>query len=370
MKITTKLEKFTNPLYLESGRILEPYELIYETYGELNSNKSNVVIVTHALTGSHHAAGTYEGDRKAGWWDGMIGPSKPIDTDNFFVICVNVIGSCFGSTGPLSPKHPSSEPYRLKFPVITVTDMVRAQRILYDRLGIHKALAVIGGSMGGMQALCFAIEHPNFASKHIILASTYATSPWAIAFNKVAREAVVNDPLFKDGLYDPKEIKNSGLNGLSTGRMCGYISYLSPDTMEKKFARDYVSTDGLYELFGRFEVERYLDYNGLNFVNWFDPLSFLYITKAINIFDARRNFDSLEDSLSEVKSKLTLISFSSDLLFLPHEMETIHQTMCKIGKSEQSKYIEIESSYGHDAFLVEIDKFSHIVKEALKESYR
>ena len=367
MKITTKTEKFTSPLYLESGRILEPYELIYETYGSLNSDKSNVIVVCHALTGSHHAAGIYEGERKAGWWDDMIGGGKPIDTNNFFVICVNTIGSCFGSTGPLSPKYPSSDLYRLKFPVITITDMVRAQRILFDRLGIHKAYAVIGGSMGGMQALCFAIEHPNFASKHILLASTYATGPWAIAFNKVAREAVINDPSFKGGLYDPTEIKESGLSGLSVGRMCGYISYLSPYSMEKKFSRNYVQTDGLYELFGRFEVERYLDYNGLNFVNWFDPLSFLYITKAINIFDATRNFDSLQDSLSRIKSELTLISFSSDLLFLPREMEEIHQTMCDIGKSGLSKYIEIKSDYGHDAFLVEIDKFAHHVTKVLQE---
>ncbi len=367
MKITTLTEKFTAPLYLESGRILEPYELIYETYGELNNNKSNVIVVCHALTGSHHVAGHYKDDRKAGWWDGMIGSKKAIDTDKFFVICVNVIGSCFGSTGPLSPKYPSSELYRLKFPVITISDMVKAQRILFDRLGIHKVHAIVGGSMGGMQALCFAIEHPNFASNHIILAATYATQPWAIAFNKVAREAVVSDPLFKDGFYNPKEIKESGFPGLSIGRMCGYISYLSPDTMREKFGREYVPTDGLYELFGRFQVERYLDYNGLNFVNWFDPLSFLYITKAINIFDATRNYDSLEDSLSRIKSRLTLISFSDDLLFLPREMEKIHKTMCKINKKSLSSYIEIESNYGHDAFLVEIDKFDHYVKNALEE---
>ena len=367
MKSTTHIERFTNPLYLESGRILEPYELKYETYGELNEDKSNVIVICHALTGSHHAAGQYEGERKAGWWDEMIGDGKPIDTEEFFVICVNVIGSCFGSTGPMSPIYPSSNLYRLKFPVITISDMVKAQRILFDRLGIQKAHAIIGGSMGGMQALSFAIEHPNFASKHIILASTYATGPWAIAFNKVAREALIQDPDFKDGFYDPDKIKEAGLSGLATGRMCGYISYLSPDSMDKKFGRNYVQTDGLYELFGKFEIERYLDYNGLNFVNWFDPLSFLYITKAINIFDAARNYDSLEDSLSRINSKITLISFSNDLLFLPREMEKIHKTMGTIGKENLSKYIEIKSDYGHDAFLVEIDKFAHHVTDALKE---
>jgi len=367
LKVTTRTEHFTNPLYLESGRILEPYDLTYETYGELNSDKSNVIVICHALTGSHHAAGTYDGDRKAGWWDEMIGDGKPIDTEKFFVICVNVIGSCFGSTGPMSERYPSSSLHRLKFPVITISDMVKSQRILFDKLGIHKAEAIIGGSMGGMQALCFAIEHPNFAKKHILLASTYATQPWAIAFNKVAREALIKDPAFKNGLYDPKEIKKSGLSGLSTGRMCGYLSYLSPNSMDEKFGRNYVQTDGLYELFGKFEVERYLDYNGQNFVNWFDPLSFLYITKAINIFDAARNYDSLEDSLSRINSKIRLISFSSDLLFLPQEMEKIHQTLANIGKKNLSKHYEIKSSYGHDAFLVELDKFSYIIKDELQQ---
>lgn len=367
MKITTKIEKFTNPLYLESGRILEPYELIYETYGELNEDKSNVIVVCHALTGSHHAAGKYEGDRKAGWWDGMIGDYKPIDTTKYFVICVNVIGSCFGSTGPMSPRYPSDKAYRLKFPVITVSDMVKAQRILFDRLGIHRVEAIIGGSMGGMQALCFSIEHPNFAKKHIILASTYATQPWAIAFNKVARESIIRDPAFKNGQYDPEQIKKNGLSGLTVGRMSGYISYLSPDSMQSKFGRDYTQTDGLYELFGKFQVERYLDYNGKNFVGWFDPLSYLYITKAINIFDASRNYDSLEDSFSRINSKMTLISFKKDFLFFPEEMKTIKNTMDNIGKKELVRYTEIDSNYGHDAFLVELNKFSHYIIEALEE---
>jgi homoserine O-acetyltransferase len=367
LKVTTRTEHFTNPLYLESGRILEPYDLTYETYGELNREKDNVVVVCHALTGSHHAAGIYEGDVKPGWWDGMIGDGKPIDTTKYFVICVNVIGSCFGSTGPMSPAYPSDEPYRLKFPVITISDMVKAQRILFDRIGIHHAHAVIGGSMGGMQALCFAVEHPNFAKKHIILASTYATQPWAIAFNKVAREAVVKDPAFADGFYDPEKIKEKGFAGFATGRMCGHISYLSPWSMQQKFGRDYVETDGLYELFGKFQVERYLDYNGMNFVQWFDPLSFLYITKAINIFDAARNYDSLEDSLSRIKQEIYLYAFKSDLLFLPEEMKKIETTLQNIGKADLVTYKEIESSYGHDAFLVELDLFSHHITQALKE---
>jgi len=367
LKLETHTKHFTNPLYLESGRILEPYDLTYETYGECNDDKSNVVVVCHALTGSHHAAGTYENDIKPGWWDGLIGDGKAIDTRKYFVICVNVIGSCFGSTGPMSPNYPTDTPYRMRFPVITISDMVKAQRILFDQIGIHKAHAVIGGSMGGMQALCFAIEHPNFAKKHLILASTYATQPWAIAFNKVAREAVIQDPAFQDGNYDTEAIRRDGFPGFAIGRMCGHISYLSPWSMQKKFGRDYVETDGLYELFGKFQVERYLDYNGMNFVQWFDPLSFLYITKAINIFDAARNYDSLEDSLSRIRSQIYLYAFSSDMLFLPEEMRTIEKTMHNIDKGHLVTYREIESNYGHDAFLVELDKFSHMITEALEE---
>ncbi len=367
MRVETHIERFTQPLYLESGRILEPYELIYETYGQLNEDKSNVIVVCHALTGSHHAAGRYEGERKAGWWDSVIGDGKAIDTRQFFVICVNVIGSCFGSTGPMSPKYPSGKAYRLQFPVITVSDMVKAQINLFDRLGIHHAHAVIGGSMGGMQALCFAIEHPRFSKRHIMLASTYATQPWAIAFNKVAREAIIKDPAFNEGEYDPKVIKEEGFNGLSIGRMSGHISYLSPTSMEDKFGKVYDEKDGLYDLFGKYQVEKYLDYNSRNFVTWFDPLSYLYITKAINIFDARRNYDSLEDSLSRIVSKITLISFKADMLFLPHEMKYIEETMHKIGKADLTEYTEIDSDYGHDAFLVEIPKFEKIIIDALEQ---
>ena len=367
MKIQTKHEIFTEALYLESGRILEPYELVYETYGELNHDKSNVIVICHALTGSHHAAGRYEGERKAGWWDEIIGDNKAVNTEKYFVICVNVIGSCFGSTGPLSPKDASKEEaYRLAFPVITISDMVRAQIKLFDRLGIRRAHAIIGGSMGGMQALCFAIEHPRFAARHILLASTYATQPWAIAFNKLAREAILQDPTFKEGNYDPKHIKKEGFSGLAIGRMGGHISYLSPVSMQDKFARVYDEKDGLYDLFGKFQVEKYLDYNSRNFVNWFDPLSYLYITKAINIFDAMRNYDSLEDSFSRIVSKITLIAFKADMLFLPKEMKHIEETLKKIQKAHLVEYTEVDSDYGHDAFLVEISKFEQIIINALE----
>jgi homoserine O-acetyltransferase len=365
LKLETKKEFFTNPLYLESGRILEPYELVYETYGELNEDKSNVILITHALSGSHHAAGRYEGDRKPGWWDGLIGDGKPIDTTRFFVICVNVIGSCYGSTGPMSHMYPSEERYRLKFPVITVKDMVKAQRILLSRLGIDKLHAIIGGSMGGMQALHFAIEFPNLAKHTIAMAATHATRPWAIAFNKVVQEAIIKDPKFKNGTYNPEDFAEEGFTGLAVGRMAGHISYLSPESMDRKFGRSYVETDGLFELFGKFQVERYLEYNGYGFSKWFDPLSYLYITKAINIFDVSRGYDALDDALKRVKTDLHLIAFKRDLLFMPEEMKEIKMVMDAQGQSDLVSYYEVDSDYGHDAFLVELDKFSDYVADVI-----
>lgn len=364
LNLQTHTEHFTNPLYLESGRILEPYDITYETYGTLNEDKSNVIVICHALTGSHHCAGTYEDDTKAGWWDGLIGSGKAIDTERYFVICSNVIGSCFGSTGPISPKHSHDEPYRYKFPVITIKDMVKAQRILFDRLNIHRVYAVIGGSMGGMQALSFAIHYPNFAQKIITMAATYATQPWAIAFNKVSQEAILKDPEFKQGYYESEHIKKYGLSGMAIGRMAGHISFLSPESMQNKFGRDYKLTDGLYELFGKFQVESYLEYNSYNFAKWFDPLSFLYITKAINIFDVTRGFDSLEEAMKKVQCEFHLISFKNDLLFRSYEMKEMNEILDKIGNTNHS-YIDIESDYGHDAFLVEIDKFEDYVKDIL-----
>ena len=364
LNLQTHTEHFTNPLYLESGRILEPYDITYETYGTLNDDKSNVVVICHALTGSHHAAGTYEGENKAGWWDGFIGPNKAVDTNKYFVICTNVIGSCFGSTGPMSTMHPHHEPYRYKFPVVSIKDMVKAQRILFDRLGIHSVEAIIGGSMGGMQALQFAINFPNFAKKVISMAATYATQPWAIAFNKVASEAILKDPDFKNGYYDPKDIKENGLSGMAIGRMAGHISFLSHHSMSEKFGREYKRNDGLFELFGKFQVESYLEYNGNNFTKWFDPLTYLYITKAINIYDLARGYDSLEDALKNVNAQLHLIGFKSDMLFLSEEMKVIGDTLKSIG-NEKHNYFEVDSDYGHDAFLVELKKFDFYVKEVL-----
>ncbi|MDR1976015.1 MAG: homoserine O-acetyltransferase [Campylobacteraceae bacterium] len=367
MVIAQKIEHFNSPLYLESGRILESYDIAYETYGSLNSDKSNVIVIFHALTGSQHAAGRYEGDVKTGWWDPLIGDGKIIDTTKFFVICANILGGCSGTTGPMSIDPSTNEPYRLKFPVITISDMVRAQQNLFSKLGLTHAYAVMGGSLGAMQALCCSIEYPDFAKRVICLAGTYATSPWAIAFNKIAMDGVINDPQFKQGQYEKDAFKEDGLLGLALGRMVGHISFLSPYSMRKKFDRNYVDTDGLYELFGRFQAERYLEYNGYSFSKRFDPLSYLYIIKAMNIFDAARNYESLKDSFSSIKAKMHLIAFKGDLLFLPDEMEVIRDTLCELGRGEATEFVCVDSDYGHDAFLVEYEKFDSYIKKALDE---
>jgi homoserine O-acetyltransferase len=364
MKIETKVANFTSPLYLESGRILEPYSIAYETYGVLNQDKSNVILVCHALSGSHHAAGIYKGDRKAGWWDGLIGDGKAIDTKKYFVICSNTIGSCFGSTSPMSPCYPSIKPYRLKFPVVTIKDMIQAQKQLLSSLDIHHLRAIVGGSMGGMQALQFGVDFPNFADEIISLAATYATQPWTIGFNKVAIEAIRKDPRFKNGDYNIDDFKEDGLDGLAIGRIAGHISYLSPHSMDDKFGRNYVGNDGLFELFGRYEVERYMEYNTANFSRLFDPLSYLYIVKAINTFNLTRGYDTLYNAILRIKAKVHLISFKSDYLFFPSEMEHIHKMMQR--NSQESTYLEVDSDYGHDAFLVEIDKFEYRIREILK----
>ncbi len=364
MKIKTASRQFSSPLYLESGRILEPFDVTYETYGELNEDKSNVVLVCHALSGSHHAAGQYEDDRKPGWWDGLIGEYKAIDTEKFFVISTNVIGSCFGSTGPMSANYPSEAPYRLKFPVVTIKDMIRAQMQLLSDLGIYHLRAVVGGSMGGMQALQIAVDYPKLADDIIVLAATYATQPWTIAFNKVAVEAIRRDPRFENGNYAVDAFVKEGLDGLAIGRIAGHISYLSPDSMGDKFGRNYVNNDGLFELFGRYEVERYMEYNTANFSKNFDPLSYLYIVKAINTFNLARGYDTLYDAILRIKATVHLISFKGDCLFFPDEMEHIYKMMQR--NKQTCHYTEIKSDYGHDAFLVELDKFDYLIREVLR----
>jgi len=343
-------------LVLESGQKLSPITLAYETYGKLNPDKSNAILVFHALSGDAHAAGFHEGDSKPGWWDNMIGPSKALDTNKYFMICANVIGGCKGSTGPSSMNPKTQKPYGVTFPIITIADMVRAQKKLLDLLGIKKLLTVIGGSMGGMQALQWATLFPESIQSAIVIASSLKHTAQQIAFNEVARQAIMADPDWQDGDYYKREIP---ARGLSVARMVGHITYMSETSMEQKFGRKLVEHE---EPSNDFEVASYLKYRGDSFVQRFDANSFLYITKAIDLFDlATKN--EFQKSLAKSKANFLIISFSSDWLYPTHQSKD----MVKILKSNDVdvSFCEIHADYGHDSFLVEIDQQSHLISHFL-----
>ena len=359
--VKTEYAHFDTELQLESGRLLGPITLAYETYGELNADSSNAILVTHAWTGDAHAAGKHsEDDRKPGWWDDMIGPGKVLDTDKYYVISSNAIGSCKGSTGPTSTNPRTGQPYNLTFPVLMVLDMVRAQVLLLDHLGIDKLLTVIGGSMGAMQALEWGIHYPERVRSVIPIAGTGRTSPMAISLNALARQAVYNDPLWKKGNYRPE---HPPADGLALARAVGHISFLSDASMHLKFGRRYSARDGLFDFFGQFEIERYLEYNGKNFVDRFDTNSFLYLARSLDLYDVAWNFDSMEDALSNLVCPSIWFAFSSDWLYPPNQTEEVVAVLEKLKKPVE--YHLIDSAYGHDSFLVEPEKFTPKVVDFL-----
>jgi len=359
--VTTEYAHFDAELRLESGRVLGPLTLAYETYGTLNAARSNAILVAHAWTGDAHAAGYHSTqDRKPGWWDAMIGPGKVLDTGRYYVICSNVIGSCFGSTGPTSKNPRTGKPYRLNFPVLMVRDMVRAQQLLVDRLGIDQLYCVIGGSMGAMQALEWGIHFPERTRSIIPIAGTVSNSPMAIALNAMARQAIFNDPLWKKGNYRPE---HPPADGLALARAIGHISFLSDTSMQLKFGRRFSVRDGLFDFFGQYEVERYLEYNGRNFVDRFDTNSFLYLAKALDLYDAGWNFDHLEDALKQVICPSLWFAFSSDWLYPPYLTEEAVTILQRLGRP--TTYHLIASDYGHDSFLVEAEKFTHYIVDFL-----
>jgi homoserine O-acetyltransferase len=359
--VETKFAYFDTELRLESGRILGPITLAYETYGELNKDRSNAVMVTHAWTGSAHLAGRHsDDDKKLGWWDAIVGPGRLLDTNKYFVICSNIIGSCYGSTGPTSINPKTGKRYNLTFPVITVRDMVRAQQLLLDYLGIGKLLTVLGGSMGGMQALEWSTCYPDRIASAIVLATSGRPSPMAIAMNAVARWAIFNDPSWKKGEYrkNPKD-------GLALARGIGHITFLSEESMNSKFGRRFSARDGLFDFFGQFEVERYLSYNGYNFVDRFDANSFLYLAKALDLYDVTWGCESLQEAFAPVKTPIQFYAFTSDWLYPPYQTEEMVQVLRDLGKP--AEYHLIESSYGHDAFLLEHETFTPFVRNFLEK---
>ncbi|KXA89806.1 homoserine O-acetyltransferase [candidate division MSBL1 archaeon SCGC-AAA259A05] len=359
-------EKYTyrDKIELESGKKFGPIDIAYESYGELNEEKSNAILVCHALTGDAHAAGWHEGDKKPGWWESMIGPGKTFDTEKYFVLCSNVLGGCKGTTGPPSINPETGEPYGSDFPVITVLDMVKVQRILIEHLGIKKLLAVTGGSMGGMQALQWSVSYPDFLRFSIPIATTARSSPQQIAFNEVRRRAVMSDPKWKEGDYYGGEPPREGL---SLARMIGHITFLSDESMRQKFGRRLQDSEEYsFDFSPDFEVESYLHYKGETFIERFDANSYLYITRAIDYFDLTNGGErTLAEALGNVKSKFLVIAVSSDWLYPPYQSKEIVRALET--NDVDVTYSEIKSSYGHDAFLLEPGQLKHIVTDFLSQ---
>jgi homoserine O-acetyltransferase len=351
---------------LEGGATLSPVEIAYETYGHLNTDRSNAILITHAFTGDAHAAGISHEAGKPGWWDNMIGPGKAFDTDRYFIICSNVLGGCQGTTGPASINPATGKPYALAFPVITIRDMVRLQRMLIDSLGIARLLGVSGGSMGGMQALEWAVSYPELVRCVIPIATTWRHSAQQIAFNEVGRQSIMADPDWCGGdYYEGKP----PARGLSVARMVGHITYMSDESMREKFGRKLREKEKFGYDFGvDFEVESYLRYRGNQFVSRFDANSYLYITKAEDYFDLTNGTGRLNEAFQTVDTRFLVISFTSDWLYPSYQSQEIVRVLRRI--NGDVAYCDLQSNYGHDAFLVDIAEQSEIVRGFLDSTAR
>ena len=361
---------FAEPLALTSGASIRAYDLSYETYGRLNAGRSNAVLVCHALNASHHVAGVYEGQAKSeGWWHSMIGPGKPLDTDRFFVIGINNLGSCFGSTGPMhaNPDRADGQVYGADFPVVTVEDWVNAQALLLDRLGIQTLAAVMGGSLGGMQALGWTLQYPDRLRHAVVVASAPNLTAENIAFNEVARRAIVTDPDFHGGNFYQRSVVPK--RGLRIARMIGHITYLSDDVMNEKFGRQLRSAvsganEGAY-LYStqevEFQIESYLRYQGDKFADYFDANTYLLITRALDYFDpAREHGGNLSKALAAAKAKFLLVSFATDWRFAPARSREIVKAL--LDNQREVSYAEIDAPHGHDAFLLDDARYHGVVR--------
>lgn len=346
----------------ECGSTLPGFTLRYETYGRLNATRDNAILICHALSGDHHCAGIHSmKDRKTGWWDNMIGPGKPIDTNRYFVICSNVLGGCQGSTGPSSPNPDTGKPYHLDFPVVSVRDMVRAQyRLLTDGLGLDTVHAVVGGSMGGMQVLQWGIDYPDKVNRLLPLATTARQGAQAIAFNEVGRLAIMQDPDWLNGAYPLGEGPRVGL---AVARMMAHITYLSDEGLEEKFGRTRVPAAARDLFAAEFQVESYLRYQGQSFINRFDANTYLYLSKALDRFDLYGPEGRLEDQMEKVEARTLVIGFTSDWLFPPSQNRDITYALLRCGKD--ASYAEIDMSLGHDSFLVHAPELYELVRSFL-----
>ncbi|MHB1127285.1 MAG: homoserine O-acetyltransferase MetX [Bacillota bacterium] len=364
--VETQYYTFAHPprlFRLESGAKIGPITVAFETYGVLNSEGDNAILILHALTGDAHAAGkkTTE-DHAVGWWDRMIGPGRPFDTRKYFVICSNVLGSCYGTTGPASPDPASGQCYRMDFPVVTIRDMVRVQKALIEHLGVRRVVTATGGSMGGMQALEWAVTYPDFLDSVIPIATSGRMSAFGIAYNEVQRRSILLDPRWQNGQYDPAD---PPAEGLSLARMIGTITYKSDVSFTMKFGRTFAGSgkEDYFRFDSRFEVENYLEYQGNKLVQRFDANSYLYLTKAMDLHDVGRGYDSYDQALSRIRAPLLAIGINSDFLYLPHQQKEIVNILQKHGRP--AKYVELDSPYGHDSFLIEFDMMAPIVRDFL-----
>jgi homoserine O-acetyltransferase/O-succinyltransferase len=364
---------FGQALPLKSGSVLADYTLVYETYGQLNADRSNAVLVCHALNASHHVAGTYvDKERSEGWWDNLVGPGKPLDTNRFFVIGVNNLGSCFGSTGPMDNNPATGRPYGAGFPVVTVEDWVDAQARLIERLGIRQLAAVLGGSLGGMQALAWTLRYPEKLRHCIAVATAPNLSAQNIAFNEVARRAIITDPDFHDGHFYAHGVVPK--RGLRVARMIGHITYLSDDSMEAKFGRRVRSMDPsavaqgqladfLYSTLDvEFQIESYLRHQGDKFSEYFDANTYLLITRALDYFDPARDFaGDLSRAFSAARQqRFTVVSFTTDWRFSPARSREIVKAL--VDNRIDVNYAEIDAPHGHDAFLLEDPRYHGVLR--------
>jgi homoserine O-acetyltransferase len=368
--VETKTIRVVEPertLKLECGKKLAPIDVAYETYGELNDAGDNAILICHALSGNAHVASINSpDDSKPGWWDVMVGPGKGIDTDKYFVICSNFLGGCSGTTGPSSINPESGKPYGLEFPIITIADMVKVQKLLLDKLGIKGLLAVIGGSIGGMQVLQWSIAYPDFIKAAIPIATTSHLGAQSIAFDAVGRNAIVADSNFTDGQYTNG---NGPDRGLAIARMIGHITYLSEQGMREKFGRELRNSHSYsYDFNSEFAVETYLDHQGQSFVGRFDANSYLYITKAADYFDLGKDYGSLKNAFAKTSCRFLVISFSSDWLFTPAQSRDIVDAL--LANNKDVSYCDISSPYGHDAFLLEPETLGSFISDFLQATYR
>jgi homoserine O-acetyltransferase len=363
--VAPQFARFNQPFTLKSGAVLPQFELIYETYGALNADKSNAVLICHALSGTHHVAGKYKPeDKYAGWWDNLVGPGKPLDTNKFFVIGVNNLGGCAGSSGPATINPATNQPWGSQFPIVTVEDWVNSQALLLDYLGIKHLAAVVGGSLGGMQALQWTIAFPERVRHALVIASAPNLTAQNMAFNEVARQAIITDPEFYNGdFYQQNTVPRRGLR---IARMLGHITYLSDDAMGVKFGRKLKDDDIHYSFDAEFEMESYLRYQGDKFAGEFDANTYLRMTRALDYYDPAANFGGdLSQALAQVQAKFLVVSFTSDWRFSPARSREIVKAL--LDNERTVSYAEVTAAHGHDAFLMPDAHYHAIMRQYLSQ---